>query len=70
MRERVRRFQEVSPIDYLILRERLGFGRYVKIGLRDPKKAAILRELALERMDKAEKDDYLPIAPHRRRLVL
>jgi hypothetical protein len=70
LKERVRRFEEVAPIDFLLWRERFGFGRYVKVAPRDPAKTALLRELALARMDSAEKGDYFPLAPRRRRLVL
>jgi hypothetical protein len=51
----------------LILRDRLGLGRYRKTSQRDPEKRRLLLELGLERIRKAERGNYTLIGPHRRR---
>lgn len=68
MRERVRPFVDLSPVEFLLERQRLGIGRYLKTRGRDPAEAQILKRLALRRMDRAERDDYLPLGPRRRLL--
>ena len=45
--ERRRTFEEKSPIEVVLLRQKLGFGPYRDCRPRDPEKRRILLELAL-----------------------
>jgi hypothetical protein len=45
MKQRIRKFEEGSPVEFLLLRERLGMKRYRKWLRRDEEKRKILLEL-------------------------
>ncbi len=70
MRVKRKKFQEVSPLEFLLLREELGLNRFRKVKKREPEKREVLIELALERMKKKEENDYQVIGERRRRLKL
>jgi hypothetical protein len=68
MKARKKTFEEGGAVEMLLLREELGLSRYRKVRERDPEKRRLLLELALRKMDEAERDDYLPVGFRRRRL--
>ena len=68
--KRVSKFEDIPAYEFLLLRQKLGFGKYRKTRERDEEKTAVLRRLALKRMEEAEKDDYIEIGPRRRRLKI
>jgi len=70
MKIRRNKYREESPVEYLLLRERLGLGRYRKTKQRDPEKRRLLLKLNLCRIEEAEKDDFTLIGDRRRRLSL
>ena len=70
MRIRNRKYEDISPVDFLLLRENLGLGRYRKQRERDPEEKRILIDLALKKMKEKEEDDYLPIENKKRRLKI
>jgi hypothetical protein len=68
MKTRKTRYQEASPLESLLLRERLGLGRYRKTRRRAPEKRKLLLNLWLKTIEERERDDYLPLGPKRRRV--
>lgn len=70
MKVRKKTFEEGGSIEMLLLREELGLARYRKLRERDPEKRRLLLELALQKMDEAERVDYLPLGYRRRRLKI
>jgi len=56
-----------SSSEMLLLRERLGLRRYRKSAKRDPEKKKLLLDLALKRIEKAERDNFLLTGPRKRR---
>lgn len=70
MKQRIRPYEDVSPVDFLLLRERLGKGRYRKTAKRDDEKRKILLELGLKKMEEKEKDDFTALGFRRRRVVI
>jgi len=52
----------------LVLRDHLGLGRFRKTARRDPEERAILLEVALRKIEKAERDDFVPIGFRMRRV--
>lgn len=68
MKLRVRKFEEKSPAEFLLLRDQLGMGRYRKQRKRDEEKRRILLELALKKIEEKEKDDFIPIGFRRRKV--
>ncbi|MBI5286814.1 MAG: hypothetical protein HY878_04385 [Deltaproteobacteria bacterium] len=70
MKVRTRKYKDISPVDFLLLRERLGLKRYRKTIPRDEEERRILLRLALKRIEEKEKDDYIPIGFRRRKLKL
>ena len=68
MRRRVREFEEQSPWDPLLLREKLGLKRYRKTQGRDEEKKQILLQLGLKNIEQREKNDFLPSGFRRRKV--
>jgi len=59
----------MSAVETLLLRDRLGHGRHLKTARRDPEKRRLLLDLALKRIEKAERGDYTLVGPRRRRVI-
>jgi hypothetical protein len=70
MKVRRKKLEEISPIDFLLLREKLGLKRYRKQVRRDPEKREILLDLAIKKMEEKEKDDFIPLGNRRRKIKI
>jgi len=70
MKVRMKRYEEVSPIESLLLRERLGFRRYRKSIVRDEEKRKILLDLGLKKIEERERDDFIPVGYRRRKVKI
>ncbi len=68
MERRVKRFEDLSPIEFLLLREKLGIKRYRKTRKRDEEERKILLKLNLEKIKEKEKDDFILLGFRRRRV--
>jgi hypothetical protein len=66
--ERRRPFVEKSPIEAVLLRQKLGFGHYRDCRPRDPEKRRILIELALAKARQVDRYDYEKVGERRRRV--
>jgi hypothetical protein len=69
-RDRKSKFQETPSAEILLLRERLGMGKYRKTRPRDEEKTRMLIRLALIRMEESEKTDFIKIGNRKRRLKM
>jgi len=56
-----------SAVEMLLLRDRLGLGRFRKTAARNPEKRKLLLELALERIEKAERGNFTVVGARKRR---
>ena len=70
MKPRIKKYEEGSPVEFLLLREQLGIGRYRKRSKRDEEKRKILLELGLKTIEEKEKDDFIPIGYRRRKVKI
>jgi hypothetical protein len=70
MRERRKKYEERGAIDFLLLRDRLGIGRFRKTRPRTAEKKELLLGLWLKTIEEREKNDYIPLGPRRRRLKI
>ena len=68
-RERRRVFEEKSPIDTVLLRQKLGFGRYIKTEEHDPEKRRLLLEMMLEKAKQVDRKCFVKIGERRRRMI-
>ena len=68
MIKRKRKYEDISSVDFLLLRENLGFGRYRKQKERAKEEKRILIDLALKKIREKEENDFLLIDKKRRRL--
>jgi len=59
MKARKRKYEEISPVDFLLLRERLGLKRYRKSSKKDEEERKILLDLGLKKIEEKEKDDFI-----------
>ena len=59
---------KASSVEMLLLRDRLGLGRFRKKAARNPEKRKLLLELALERIEKAERGNYTLLGSRKRRV--
>ena len=60
--------QPASAIEMLLLRDRLGLRRFRKTAKRDPEKRELLLALALKKIEKAERDNFVQVGFRRRRV--
>ena len=70
MKKRVKKYEETSPVEFLVLREKLGLKRYRKTAKRDEDKRKILLELALKKIEEKEKDDFISLGYRRRKVKI
>jgi len=70
MKKRVKKYEERSPVEFLLLREKLGIKRYRKTAKRDEEKRKILLELGLRKIEEKEKDDFIPLGYRRRKVKI
>ncbi len=70
MKLRKRKFQDISPIAFLLLRDELGFGRYQKQVPRNKEEREILIDLAMKKIYEKEKDDFIPEGFRKRRVKI
>ena len=68
MKKRVKKYEEASPVEFLLLREELGIKRYRKTAKRDEEKRKILLELGLKKIEEKEKDDFILLGYRRRKV--
>ena len=68
--ERRRQFVEISPIEQVLLRQKLDIGHYHKSKSRNPEKHHILLQLALEKARQADHDFFEKVGVRRRRVNL
>lgn len=70
MKTRIKKYEDVSPVEFLVLRDKLGLRRYRKTAKRDEEERRILLELGLKKIEEKEKDDFIPVGYRRRRLKI
>jgi hypothetical protein len=70
MKKRIKKFEDVSPVEFLLLRQKLEFGRYIKTVKRDEEGRRILLELGLKKIEEKEKDDFIPLGYRRRKVKI
>jgi hypothetical protein len=70
MKIRKKKFEKISPLEFLLLREELGLKRFTKTRKRDPEKREILLQLALKKIEEKEKNDFQLIGERRRKLKI
>lgn len=70
MKARIKKYKEESPVEMLLLREKLGIRRYRKCMKRDEEEKKILLDLGQKKMEEKERDDFIPIGYRKRRLKI
>lgn len=68
MKPRLKKYNDTSPVEFLLLREKLGIGRYKKKIKRDIEERKILFDLGLKMIEEKEKNDFISIG-YRKRMV-
>jgi len=68
MKVRMKKYEEVSPVEFLLLREKLGLRRYKKNVKRDEEERKILLDLGLKKIEEKEKDDFISLGYRRRKV--
>jgi hypothetical protein len=70
MKLRLKKYEEESPVEVLLLRQRLGLKRYRKTARRDEEEKKLLLELGLRRIEEKEKTDFIPTGFRRRKIKI
>lgn len=70
MKVRIKKYEDVSPVDILVLRDKLGFGKYRKRAKRDEEERKILIRLGLKKIEEKERDDFIPLGYKKRRVKI
>ena len=55
--------------EFLLARDERGLGKYRKRTKRDPEERAVLLDLALKKIEKAELNNFIPLGFRRRRVI-
>lgn len=70
MKIRIKKYEDVSPVEFLVLRDKLGLRKYRKTTKRDEEERKILLDLGLKKIEKKEKNDFISVGYRRRRLKI
>ena len=70
MKVRMKKYEEVSPVEFLLLREEFGLRKYIKSVKRDEEERKILLELGLKKIEEKEKDDFIPLGYRKTRIKI
>lgn len=70
MRERRRKYQDRSAVDFLLLRDKLGLRRYRKQKKRNEEERRILIDLGLKKIQESEKENFILIEYKRRKVEI
>lgn len=70
MKVRIKKYKDVSPVELLVLRDRLGLKRYRKSAKRDDGEREIILTLGLKKMEEKEEGDFIPVGFRKRRLKI
>ena len=70
MREKKRKYKDQSSVEFLLLRDKLGFQRYRKQMKRDKEERRILIDLGLKKILEKEDNDFILIGYKRRKLEI
>ena len=70
MKKRIKKYEEGSPLEFLLLREQLGMKRFRKHSKRDEEKRKILLELGLKKMEEKERDDFILVGYRKRKVKI
>ena len=70
MKVRTTKYVDTSPVEFLLLREKMGIGRYRKTTRRDEEERKILLDLGLKKIEEKEKDDFIPLGYRRRKVKI
>jgi len=70
MKARKKKYEEISPVDFLLLRDQLGLKRYRKSVKRDGEEKKILLDLGLKKMEEKEKEDFILLSYRRRKVKI
>ena len=68
MKARKKKYEEISPVDFLLLREQLGLKRYRKSTQRNEEERKLLLDLGLKKIEEKEKDDFILVSYRRRKV--
>lgn len=70
MKKRIKTYEELSSLEFLLLRDKLGLKRYRKKEKRDEEKRKILLELTLKKIEEKEKSDFIPLGYRKRKVII
>jgi len=70
MKARKKKYEEISPVDFLLLREQLGLKRYRKRTKRDEEERKLLLDLGLKKIEEKEKEDFILLSYRRRKVKI
>lgn len=70
MKSKIKKYQDISPVDFLVLRDNLGLKRYRKKLKRTEGERKILLDLALEKITEKEKNDFTRLGYRRRKVKI
>jgi hypothetical protein len=70
MKTKKRKFKDQSPVEVLLLRDKLGLKRYIKQSKRDEQERKVLLELGLKKIRERDKTDFVHIGYRKRRFKI
>lgn len=70
MKKKKQKFKDMFPMEILLLRDKLGFKRFIKQSKRDEEERLILLDLGLKKIRERDKTEFIPIGYRKRRFII
>ena len=70
MKKKKRKFKDLSPVEFLLIRDKAGFKRYIEQSKRDEEERESLLELGLKKIRERDKTEFIPIGYRKRKFII
>lgn len=70
MKKKKQKYKDLSPVEFLLLRDKQGLKRYIKQSKRDEQERRILLDLGLKKIRERDKIEFIPIGYRKRRFII
>jgi len=70
VKKKKQKSKDQSSVDILLLRDKLGFKRYIKQSKRDEEERRVLLDLGLKKIRERDKTEFIPIGYRKRKFII
>jgi len=70
MKKKKQKFKDLSPVEFLLFRDKAGFKRYIKQSKRGEEERRILLDLGLKKIKERDKTEFIPTGYRKRKFII